>query len=54
MFEAAFREEIGRAIPCIVESLNDPDDTIRSTAAELLSLLAVYRMCSSVSPLLVF
>ena len=51
MFEAQFREEIGKTIPCIVECLKDPDNYVRSTAAEGLSSLAAYRMCSSVSPL---
>jgi len=53
-FEAEFREQLGEAIPRIVECLKDPDYSVRSTTAELLSLLGAYRMCLSVSLLLVF
>jgi len=52
MFKAEFREEIGKAIPCIVECMKDPDYHVRSAAAEGLLLLGAYRMCPSVSPLL--
>jgi len=52
MFEAESREEIGRAIPRIVECLKDSTWHIRSTAVRGLSSLGAYRMCPSVSPLL--
>ena len=54
MFEAEFQEEIAKAIPCIVECLKDPSWSVCSAAAEGLSSLGAYRMCASVSPLLVF
>jgi len=53
MFEAEFREEIGKAIPRIVERLEDSQSDIRSAAAEGLSSLGAYRTCPSVFPLLV-
>jgi len=53
MFEVEFREEIGKAIPRIVESLKDPDYGVRRAAAEGLLSLGAYRPCPSVSPLLV-
>jgi HEAT repeat protein len=52
MFEVEFREEIGKAIPRIVECLKDSDEDVRSAAVEALSLLGAYCMCPSVSPLL--
>jgi len=51
MFEAEFREEIGRAIPRLIKCLKDPDQDVRTAAAEGLSSLGAYRTCSSVSPL---
>ena len=53
MLEAEFREEIGKGIACIVECLKNSDEDVRSAAAEALSSLGAYRMCPSVSPLLV-
>ena len=53
MFEAEFREDIGKAIPCIVKYLKDPGRSVRSAAAQGLSLLGAYCMCYAVSPLLV-
>ena len=53
MLKAEFREEIGMSIPHIVECLKDSDEDVRSAAAEALSSLGAYRMCPSVSPLLV-
>jgi len=50
MFEAEFREEIGKAIPRIVECLKEPGKRVRSAAVSVLSLLGAYRMCPSVSP----
>ena len=51
IFEAEFREEIGKAIPRFVEYLKHSNIFVRSTAAEGLSSLGAYRTCSSVSPL---
>ena len=53
MFEAEFQEEIGKAIPRIVECLKDPESDVRSAAAEGFALLGAYRTCPSVSLLLV-
>jgi len=53
MFTAEFREDIDKAIPCIVECLRDADYHVRNAATEGISLLGVYRMCPSVSLLLV-
>jgi len=53
MFKGEFREDIGKAIPCIIECLKDPDYHVCSAAAEGISLLGAYRTCPSVSPLLV-
>jgi len=47
MFQAEFREDIGKAIPCIVECLKDPDYHVRSAATQGLSLLGAYGMCLS-------
>ena len=52
IFEAEFREDIGKAIPCIVECLNNPDCDARIAATNGLSSLGTYCMCPSVSPLL--
>jgi HEAT repeat protein len=52
MFKAEFREEIGKAIPRILEYLKDTDGNVRSAATEALSLLGAYCMCPSVSLLL--
>ena len=52
MFEAEFREDIGKAIPRIVECLKDPAYIVRRDAAEGLSSLGAYRTWPSVSPLL--
>jgi len=52
MFKAEFREDIGRAIPCIFECLNDSSPGVRSAAVSVLSSLGAYRTCPSVSPLL--
>jgi len=52
MFKAELQEEIGKAIPCIVECLKDPNNDVWS-AAEGVSSLAAYRMRPSVSLLLV-
>jgi hypothetical protein len=52
MFKAEFREEIGKAIPCILEYLKDSDEYVCSASTKALSLLGAYRMCPSVSPLL--
>ena len=53
MFEADFREEIGKAIPRIVEYLKDSDWSVRRAAAQGLSSLGAYRTCPYVSLLLV-
>ena len=53
MFEADFREDIGNAIPHFVKCLGDRDNNVRSAAALGLSSLGAYRMCPSVSLLLV-
>jgi hypothetical protein len=53
MFKAEFREEIGKAIPRIVECLKDSDEDVCSAAAEALSSLGAHCMCLSGSPLLV-
>ena len=47
MFKAELREEIGKAIPCIIECLKDPNNNVRSTATKGLSLLGAYGMCPS-------
>jgi hypothetical protein len=52
MFEAEFREEIGKAISCILECLKDSAVGVCSAAAEALLLFGAYRMCPSVSSLL--
>jgi len=52
MFEAEFRAEIGKAIPRIVECLNDSDNDVRSAAAQGLSSLGAYRTCPAKSLLL--
>jgi hypothetical protein len=52
IFEAEFQEEIGKAIPCIVECLRDSGMYICTAAAEALSSLGAYCMCPSDSPLL--
>jgi hypothetical protein len=45
MFEAEFRGEIGKAIPCILEYLKDSDEGVCSAGAKALSSLGAYRMC---------
>ena len=52
MFEAQLREEIGKAIPRIVEWLQDPNEYVRTTAAKGLASLGAYRTWPFVSPLL--
>jgi len=54
MFQAEFRKDIGKAIPCIVECLKGSDPGVRSAATKELSSLGAYRLCPSVSPLLMF
>ena len=49
IFKAEFREEIVKAIPCIVECLKNSDTHVCSAAAQGLSLFGAYRMCPSVS-----
>ena len=51
LFKADLREEIGKAIPHIVEYLKDLSNSVRSTAIRVLLSLGAYRMCPSVSPL---
>ena len=54
MFEAEFREEIGKAIPRLIECLRDSDvELVCCVAAQGLSSLGAYRTCPSVSLLLV-
>jgi HEAT repeat protein len=53
MLEAELREEIGKAIPRIVEYLKESSWNVRCTAAEAISSLGAHRMCPSVSLLLV-
>jgi HEAT repeat protein len=54
MFKAELQEEIGKAIPRIVECLKDSNSYhVRSAAVEALSSLGAYRLCPSVSLLLV-
>jgi HEAT repeat protein len=53
MFEVEFHEEIGKAIPCIIVYLKDSAVDVRSAAVSVLSSLGAYRMCPSVSLLLV-
>ena len=53
IFQVELREDIGKAIPCIVECLRDSNPGVRSAAVSVLSLLGSYRTCSSDSPLLV-
>jgi hypothetical protein len=52
IFKAELREEIGKAIPCIVEYLKNSDNEVCSTAAKTLSSLGAYCMCPSASLLL--
>jgi HEAT repeat protein len=52
MFEVEFREEIGKAIPHIVECLKDSSWSVRSAATKALSSLGAYCTCPSVPPLL--
>jgi vesicle coat complex subunit len=52
MFKAELWEEIGKAIPCIVECLKDSSWSVRREAIRGLSSLGAYRMCPSVSLLL--
>ena len=53
MFEAEFREEIGKAVPRIVECLKNAAWRVRRAAAQGLSSLGTYCTCPSVSLLLV-
>jgi len=53
MLEAEFRDEIGKAMPRIVECLKDSSSYVPSAAAEALSSLGAYRTSPYVSPLLV-
>jgi len=53
MFKAELQEEIGKAIPRIVECLKSSSSDDRSAAVSVLSSLGAYRTCPSVSPLLV-
>jgi len=53
MLEAEFREEIGKAMPRIVECLKDSSSNDRGAAVSVLSSLGAHRMCPSASPLLV-
>jgi len=50
MFEVEFREDIGKAIPHIVECLDDPSKDVCTAAAKGLASLAAYRTCPFVSP----
>jgi HEAT repeat protein len=53
MFEAELQEEIGKAIPCIIECLKDPNNDVCCAAANGLSSLGAYCMCHFVFALLV-
>jgi len=51
MFAAELREEIGKAIPRVVECLKDSANSVCSAAVSVLSSLGAHCMCPSVSPL---
>ena len=53
MLEVEFREEIGKAMPRIVECVKDSSWYVSSAALRVLSSLGAYRTCPFVSPLLV-
>jgi len=53
MLEAELREEIGKAMPCIVECLKDSSSYDPSAAIRMLSSLGAHRTYPSVSPLIV-
>ena len=50
MFQAEMRDEIGKAIPCVVKCLKS-DNNCSASVSIVLSSLEAYRMCPSVSPL---